>query len=117
MATGIHFGGQCFADAFLATDALVSAHYPTKYSFENGCAYKISALTEADFEGDVKVRFIKSLIDDTQTESCPATMWYEYTSLSPCEIVTSADVAEASWMVAAVWLAVYGVRLLRRALP
>lgn len=116
MATGTHFGGQCFADAFLATDAYVSAHYSTKFSYENGCAYKITAISEGGEDG-VQVRFTKVLIGDTETEACPAVSWLEYTPLAPCEIVTTADMAEASWMVALVWLAVYGVKLLRRTLP
>lgn len=116
MATGTHFGGQCFADAFAATDAYVSAHHSTKFSYENGCAYKITAISENAGDG-VQVRFTKLLVDDTETLACPASSWLEYTPLAQCEIVTTGDMAEASWMVAAVWLAVYGVKLLRRALP
>nr|WP_316639178.1 hypothetical protein [uncultured Roseateles sp.] len=116
MATGTYFGGQCFTDPFLATDAYVSAQHPTKFSYEGGCAYKITAISQGSDDG-VKVKFLKLLIDDTETEACPATTWTEYTALSPCEYVTGTEAAEVSWMVAAVWLGVYGIKLLRRALP
>lgn len=118
MATGTHFGGQCFAEAFAATDAYLSAHHPTKLSFEGSCAYKIAARSEDLGAGEgVQVTFTKTLLDGSETEACPAVSWTEYTPLGPCEIVTSADVMEASWMVAAVWLAVYAMKLMRRALP
>lgn len=116
MATGTHFGGQCFADSFAATDAYVSAHHATKFSYEGGCAYKITAHSENAGDG-VQVRFTKVLVDDTESPTCPAVTWLEYSPLAQCEIVTSTEMAEASWMVAVVWLAVYGLKLLRRAMP
>nr|WP_316639190.1 hypothetical protein [uncultured Roseateles sp.] len=118
--TGLYFAGQCFADPFRAVDAYISAHHATFFSYEGGCAYKTTAISQ---NGDgVQIKFLKTLIDGSETQACPATSWVEYVPLPVCDLAPSpwnmsyADGGLVAAAVGSVWIAAWAVRAIRSVL-
>lgn len=117
MSAGYGFGGVCYADPADMELAWTQTVGP-RISHENGETWVYTGRM-ADPEDFTSGMLIRSKFGCDPGSDCGYTETVAQVNVFSyqCEIFTPGDAMEASWLVAAVWAAIYGVRLLKRALP